>query len=44
MDRSPDLNSKKHYKFKTHYLKSLIKYVEQGYVLQIHDNEPKDIR
>ncbi|OZJ01562.1 hypothetical protein BZG36_05503 [Bifiguratus adelaidae] len=35
---------KKHYKLKTHHLKSLIKYVEQGGVLQTHEDVPDMIR
>ena len=35
---------KKHYKLKTHHLRSLIRYVEQGYELQTHDDVPEDIR
>ncbi|TVY71304.1 hypothetical protein LSUE1_G004473 [Lachnellula suecica] len=35
---------KKHYKLKTHHLKSLIRYVEQGYELRTHENVPEDIR
>jgi hypothetical protein len=35
---------KKHYKLKTHHLKSLIRYVEQGYELQKHEDVPEDIR
>jgi hypothetical protein len=35
---------KKHYKLKTHHLKSLIKHVEQGGTLETHDDVPNDIR
>lgn len=35
---------KKHYKLKTHHLKSLIRYVEQGYKLQTYKDVPKGIR
>jgi hypothetical protein len=35
---------KKYYKLKTHHLKSLIRHVEQGTELQIHDDVPEDIR
>jgi hypothetical protein len=35
---------KKHYKLKTHHLKSLIRYADQGYELQTHDDVPEDIR
>lgn len=35
---------KKHYKLKTHHLKSLIRHVEQGYELQTHDDVPDEIR
>jgi hypothetical protein len=35
---------KKHYRLRTHHLKNLIKLVQQGYVLNSHDNLPVDIR
>jgi hypothetical protein len=35
---------KKHYKLKTHHLTSLIQYVEQGLVLQTHNDMPEEIR
>lgn len=35
---------KKHYKLKTHHLKSLIRHVEEGGILQSHDDVPDDIR
>ena len=35
---------KKHYKLKTHHLRSLYRYVEQGASLQIQDDVPEDIR
>lgn len=34
----------KHYKLKTHHLRNLIKYVEQGYTLRAHDDVPDEIR
>ncbi|KAJ8058502.1 hypothetical protein OCU04_012688 [Sclerotinia nivalis] len=34
---------KKHYKLKTHHLKSFIRFVEQGYKLQKHEDVPEDI-
>jgi hypothetical protein len=34
----------KHYKLKTHHLRSLIKHVDQGYRLQTHDDVPDEIR
>ncbi len=40
--RDPD--GKKHYKLKTHYLKSLIRHVEQGNELNTHNNVPESIR
>jgi hypothetical protein len=40
--RDPD--GKKHYKLKTHHLKSLIRHVEQGNELHTHDDVPEDIR
>ena len=35
---------KRHYKLKTHQLKSLIRHVEQGGQLRTHDDVPEDIR
>lgn len=35
---------KKHYKLKTHQLRALINYVQQGGQLQTHDDVPEDIR
>ena len=35
---------KKHYKLKTHHLKSLIRHVEEGGLLQSHDDVPDDLR
>jgi hypothetical protein len=35
---------KKHYKLRTHHLRSLIQHVEQGHVLQTHDDVPEEIR
>ena len=35
---------KKHYKLKTHHLRSLIRHVEEGGVLETHDDVPNDIR
>ncbi|OBT41609.1 hypothetical protein VE00_07827 [Pseudogymnoascus sp. WSF 3629] len=35
---------KKHYKLKTHQLKSLIRHVERGGQLRSHDDVPEDIR
>jgi hypothetical protein len=35
---------KRHYKLNTHHFKPLIRYVEQGYILQIHDDVPEEIR
>ena len=31
-------------KLKTHHLKSLMRHVEEGGILQIHDDVPGDIR
>jgi hypothetical protein len=39
-----DSVGKKHYKLKTHHLKSLIKHVEQGGTLETHDDVLDDIR
>lgn len=39
-----DTVGKKHYKLHTHHLRSLVKHVEQGSVLQDHDDVPEDIR
>ena len=35
---------KKHYKLKTHHLKSLIRHVEQGGPLETHNDVPDDVR
>ena len=35
---------KRHYKLKTHYFKTLINFIEEGYTLKSHSNIPKDIR
>jgi hypothetical protein len=35
---------KTHYKLKTHHLKSLMRYMEQGGKLHIHDDVPENIR
>lgn len=35
---------KKHYRLKTHHLKALIKYVEQGGDLETHDDVPESVR
>jgi hypothetical protein len=35
---------KKHYKLRTHHLKGLIDYVQQGNILQSHDDVPEHIR
>jgi hypothetical protein len=35
---------KKYYKLNTHYLKSLIMYVQDGYTLKTHDGVPENIR
>ncbi|RYP19468.1 hypothetical protein DL765_003308 [Monosporascus sp. GIB2] len=35
---------KKHYKLRTHHLKSLIKHVQQGGTLQTHDDVPGEVR
>lgn len=39
-----DLEGKRHHRLKTHYLKALIKYVEQGGVLETHDDVPDSVR
>jgi hypothetical protein len=39
-----DPHGKKHYKLKTHHLKSMIRFVEQGNNLQNHGDVPDDIR
>lgn len=39
-----DPDSKKHYKLRSHHLRSLIEHVEQGHELQTHDNVPEYIR
>jgi hypothetical protein len=35
---------KKHYKLKTHHLKSLVRHIKQGSTLGTHDDVPNDIR
>lgn len=35
---------KKHYKLRTHHLKTLIELVQQGHVLNSHDDVPEDVR
>ncbi|KAF2825431.1 hypothetical protein CC86DRAFT_294846, partial [Ophiobolus disseminans] len=35
---------KKHYKLQTHHLKTLIQLVEEGHVLNTHNDVPEDIR
>jgi hypothetical protein len=35
---------KKHYKQNMHHLKSLIRHVQEGHMLQTHDDVPEDIR
>jgi len=35
---------KKHYKLKTHHLKSLIRHIEQGGTLETHDDIPDNVR
>jgi hypothetical protein len=34
----------RHHRLKTHYLKALVKYVEQGAVLKTHDDMPDSLR
>lgn len=33
-----DIEGKRHHRLKTHHLKALVKYVEQGGVLETHDH------
>ena len=35
---------KKHYKLRTHHLKSLVKFVERGGTIETHDDVPEDVR
>ncbi|OJJ65598.1 hypothetical protein ASPBRDRAFT_531819 [Aspergillus brasiliensis CBS 101740] len=35
---------KKHYRLRTHHMKALVKYVEQGGILESHDDVPDTIR
>jgi hypothetical protein len=35
---------KKHYRLRTHHLKTLIELVQNGYVLNSHDDVPEDVR
>ncbi|EFW14609.1 conserved hypothetical protein [Coccidioides posadasii str. Silveira] len=39
-----DSVGKKHYRLRTHHLRSLVRYVEQGGVLETHDDVPDTIR
>lgn len=39
-----DPAGKKHYKMRTHHMKALVKYVEQGGILETHDDVPDTIR
>ena len=39
-----DLIGKKHYRLRTHHLKTIVKYVEKGGVLDTHDDVPDDVR
>jgi hypothetical protein len=39
-----DPKGKKHYRLKTHYMKTLIKYVEQGGDLETYDDIPDSVR
>ncbi|KAJ5111804.1 hypothetical protein NUU61_001434 [Penicillium alfredii] len=39
-----DPEGKRHYRLKTHHLKDLVKYVEQGGVLETHDDIPDSLR
>ncbi|KAK9612677.1 hypothetical protein V6Z94_010212 [Aspergillus fumigatus] len=39
-----DPKGKKHYKLRTHHLRSLIKFVESGGELETHEDVPEDIR
>jgi hypothetical protein len=35
---------KKHYKLRTHHLKALVRYVEQGGIIETHDDIPDNVR
>lgn len=35
---------KKHYRLRTHHLRTLVKYVEQGGILETHDDVPDNVR
>lgn len=39
-----DPEGKKHYKLRTHHLKALVKYVEQGGIIETHDDIPNNVR
>ena len=39
-----DPEGKRHYRLKTHHLKALVKYVEQGGVLETHADVPDSVR
>jgi hypothetical protein len=35
---------KKYYKLRTHHLKALVEFVQQGHALKSYDNVPEDVR
>lgn len=39
-----DPAGKKHYKLRTHHLKALVKYAEQGGIIETHNDIPNDVR
>jgi hypothetical protein len=39
-----DPEGKRHHRVKTHHLKGIVKYVEQGGVLEMHDDVPDSVR
>jgi hypothetical protein len=39
-----DLVGKKHYKLRSHHMKSLIMHLQNGHTLQAQDDVPEDIR
>lgn len=39
-----DPDGKKHYKLRTHHMRTLVKYVEQGGVIETHDDIPDNLR
>jgi hypothetical protein len=39
-----DPEKKRHYKLLAHHLRNLVKFVQRGGKLELHDNVPQDVR